>query len=228
MKKIIFIASLMALGLASCSNSSKNKVDASNAVAVNKQVEGTPLNVDLEQSSIYWKGSKVGGSHEGSLNLSEGNLILAGDSVLAGDFTIDLNTMASIDFAENAAMAEKLLGHLKSADFFDVAKYPTSTFQITSVTPSTATEGANYEVSGNLTMKDITKNISFPANITKETKKNDAEQDVVVYKAESKPFSIDRTQWNVMFGSKSLTSAAKDALVNDDIELQITVFASPK
>lgn len=213
MKKYLLALSIVVFA-ASCGNSAKNKLEATDAQAA-ASGQGIPLTVDLNNSNIHWLGSKVGGGHEGTISLKEGSLTINGDSVASGSFVIDMNTIVNTDLTD-AKMNTMLVDHLKNADFFDVAQYPESKFTITKVEPVT-NDSITHLISGNLKMKDVEKNITFGAKISKEDN---------VYKAVSVPFTIDRTQWNVKYGSKSIFKDLKDKVINDNIELQITIVAN--
>lgn len=215
--KTYLIALSVLLFAASCSNGSKNKVEAGDSQAVATGA-GQNLSVDTSASSISWLGSKpVGGSHDGTISIKEGSLTIDGDSLVSGNFVIDMKSIKNNDLGDEATK-QQLVGHLESADFFDVATYPESSFAITKAEKIAGNDSINYMISGNLKMKDAEKNISFGAKITKE---NDQ------YKAVSVPFTIDRTQWNVKYNSKSVFAGLKDNIINDDIQLQITVVAKP-
>ncbi|SHE51674.1 YceI family protein [Dysgonomonas macrotermitis] len=213
MKTYLFALTVLVFA-ASCGNNPKNKVEGSDAQSV-ASGEGVNLVVDTQASSINWVGSKPGGDHHGTIAIKEGALAINGESVASGSFIIDMNAIADKDLTD-AKMNEMLVNHLKSADFFDVATYPESSFAITKVEAVTGNDSITHNVSGNLKLKDVDKNITFGAKITKEGD---------VYKAVTVPFTIDRTQWNVKFGSKSLFAELKDNIVNDNIELQITIVA---
>lgn len=214
MKKYLFFVAL-ATGLVaiSCTNSAKNKIEAT-ASQEAATGEGQSLTVDVNASSIKWTGYKPGSSHHGTITLKEGNLTVGADQTASGSFVIDMNSIVDQDI-EDAKMNEMLVNHLKSADFFDVEKYPTSTFTITKIEPVT-NDTITHKVSGNLKMKDVEKNITFGAKISKEGN---------VYKAATVPFTIDRTQWNVQYGSKSIVGDLKDKIINDDIQLEIVLVA---
>ncbi|MDU1891586.1 MAG: YceI family protein [Dysgonomonas sp.] len=211
-----YLLGLLALAFAvSCTNTTKNKVEASDAQTAATGT-GVELTVDTTSSSIHWKGSKVGGSHDGTISLKSGQLTLNSEDNVSGSFTINMNSIVDKDLTD-AKMNEMLVNHLKSEEFFDVAKYPESTFTITSIKAADApTDSISHMISGNLKMKDVEKNITFGSKITKEGD---------VYKAVTVPFSIDRTQWNVTYGSKTLFAKLKDNIVDDNIELQITIVA---
>lgn len=226
MKKLI-LAVVVLYGAVSCTNVPTNKVPVTEAQAVALGV-GQTLVVDTKQSSVYWKGTKVGGMHDGTLGIKEGNLTLDDKlQVTSGTFVIDMNAMTNFDLAENPEVQAQLLGHLKSADFFEVETYPTSVFTIAEVTEAPEVDGVSHYISGNLKMKDVEKNIKFGANVSANVvKKGDSY--VTEYKAETVPFVIDRTEWNVKFGSKKLFPDLKEFIVDENIELKITIVATVK
>lgn len=214
MKKYLFALSVLFFAV-SCNTTVKNKVEGTDAQEAASGT-GVELTVDTQASSIHWKGSKIGGSHHGTIGLKSGSLAIDGVEVVSGSFTIDMNAIVDEDLTQKD-MNDMLVNHLKSEDFFDVAKYPESTFTITKIeAASNATDSITHNVSGNLKLKDVEKNITFGAKITKEGS---------TYTAVTVPFTIDRTQWNVKYGSKTLFADLKENIVNDNIELQITVVA---
>lgn len=213
MKTYILALSLLFVAV-SCSNVAKNKIAATNSQEVINE-GGKNLEVDLSQSSISWKGMKPGGSHVGKIYLKSGSLAVNDTTVTSGSFVINMDSIVDEDLTD-AKMNKMLTDHLKSADFFDVTTYPEAVFTITKVQSVPANDSITHTISGNLKMKDVEKNISFGAKITKEGN---------VYKAETVSFSIDRTQWNVKYGSKTLFADLKDKFINDEIELKITIVA---
>lgn len=175
---------------------------------------GKKLIVDTTASSIKWKGSKIGGDHTGTIGIKNGELIVNGQEVVSGYFIIDMNNILNEDLLDQKTK-DMLVNHLKSVDFFDVTKYPESTFTITKVDVLSVQNG-DINISGNLKMKDVEKGVTFKAKITK---------DGDVYKAVTVPFNIDRTQWNVKYGSKTIFKELTDNIISDNIELQITIVA---
>src|SRR5690606_31572102 len=114
----------------------------------------TNLKVDTKASTINWEAKKVVGGHVGTINIKEGTVKIDGNKLTGGDFVIDMPSL-------NCTDSPRLNGHLKNADFFDVEKFPTASFSITKVI-----QNANEAViSGKLTIKGITKDITFPANV---------------------------------------------------------------
>ena len=163
--------------------------------------------VDASKSTITWIGKKVTGSHNGTIVLQSGKLNVNGKSVTGGNFVMDMN---SIKDADGSA---KLEGHLKADDFFGVAKFPTSTFVITKVSGS----GANLKVDGNLTIKGITKPLSFPATVT-------VNADGTVSALAGK-IVVDRTKYDIRYGSKSFFDSIGDKAIDDNFELAVKLVA---
>lgn len=214
MKKYLYFVALAVSVLAvSCSNNAKNKIDATDSQTV-ATAQGEQLAVDVQASSINWKGFKPGSSHHGTIDIKDGNITVGADQSASGSFIIDMNSIVDADLTDQS-MNEMLVNHLKSADFFDVATYPESEFSITKIEPAT-NDTITHLISGNLKMKGIEKNITFGAKITKEGD---------VYKAVTVPFTIDRTQWKVEYGSKTIFADLKDKIIDDNIELQINIVA---
>lgn len=163
--------------------------------------------VDAAKSTITWIGKKVTGSHNGTIALQSGTLNVDGKKVTGGTFTLDMN---SIKDADGSA---KLEGHLKADDFFGVAKFPTSTFVITKITGS----GANLNVAGNLTIKGITKPLTFPATVT-------VNADGTVSALAGK-IVVDRTKYDIKYGSKSFFDSIGDKAIDDNFELAVKLVA---
>lgn len=207
------VLSLIVLASACGSKSSGEKTEAGEAQKA-AVAEGQSLTVDVAASTIHWKGFKPGGSHHGLLSIKSGELFIDGDKLKSGTFVLDMNSINVHDLNSESGK-EKLEGHLKSADFFDVETFPEGTFTITGVEELTGGE-YSHRISGNLTLKEAVKNISFDAKITKEGD---------VYTATTAAFTIDRTQWGVNYGSKNLFKDLKDSFINDEMEITITLVA---
>jgi polyisoprenoid-binding protein YceI len=159
-----------------------------------ENVNGNEFKVDVTKSVLGWTGTKATGSHSGTINMTKGTVKVDQNAIVGGGFELDVNTIVDTDMEGSGKSG--LEQHLKAADFFDVAKFPTAVFNITSVNPINATQksllvGATHNISGNLQMKGITKNISFPAVINVEDKKVSA----------NAVFNIDRTQWGITYGA---------------------------
>jgi len=194
--------------------------------AVTGAAEKAPATTKVLQSTIYkldsgvlnWTGSKaLGDSHQGTINVSNGKLAVADGAIQAGDFIIDMASITNTDM-EAGKGKEKLEGHLKNADFFNVEQFPTGTFKIISVTPAAAGGDATHNVKGNLTLKGIEKSVTIPANVAIAGGK---------VSVVTPSFTINRTDWGISYGSGSLADLAKDKIINDDIALVLQLSASP-
>lgn len=166
-------------------------------------LEAMVLKVDTDNSYVSWIGTKPTGSHNGTIKISHGKMSMENDILVGGDFTIDMKTLKVLDMdEENNA---KLGGHLMSEDFFTVEEFPTAKFELVSTTPLTEEQIANIEhdetsmairdvthrVTGNLTMMDKTRSVTFPARINISNDRMEAVAN----------FNIDRTDWGVTYGS---------------------------
>ncbi|HPG32771.1 MAG: YceI family protein [Lentimicrobiaceae bacterium] len=207
---------IVIIGLAaSCGGPQGEKAQTGDAQEVSVATGDVSLKVDVAASNVEWTGAKPTGQHNGTISISDGSVMLSNGVVVGGKFTIDMNSIVNSDLTSEEDNA-KLVGHLKSPDFFDVAKYPTAVFEITGADAVNGTPGVTHNITGNLTMKDVTKSITFPAMVKIEDNK---------LTAETPAFVIDRTQWNVQYGSKTLFDNLKDKFINDEISLKINLTA---
>lgn len=204
-KKFILFSAAIALLLASCAgNPEGTRSDASDATEVG-EATGAELPVDTSASEVKWEGTKVTGSHYGTVDISSGKLFIDNDVLTGGEFSFDLNTIKSDDL--EGEYKEKLEGHLKADDFFDVANHPEATFVITSVTPE---EENKLKVSGNLTIRGTSKNITF---ITDVNESSEAKFDGVA------DFNIAREDWGVSYAGQA------DDLISKEINFKIHLVA---
>lgn len=210
-----FAFALATATLAACSSPAGDAVETTEEQAVQEVAGAQSYAVNTAASSLNWIGYKthIDWSHNGTVAMKEGTLKVENGQVVGGTVVFDMSTIHSNDIPKDDENYGKLVGHLKSADFFDVANHPTATFEITGMN--------NGVVSGNLTMRGITKNISFPANVSMNG-------DVVEMTAPE--FTIDRKQWNVSYNSTEALSGLsaaelKDKLIDDNIKLSFTLKA---
>lgn len=208
MRKAILAIAVVATVFVSCKENKKDKVKVNEEVKVEKVAE-VVNNVDVATSAVTWKGTKPTGAHNGTVVLKEGALTLENGAIKAGEFVVDMATIVCEDL-EAGKGKEDLEGHLKAPDFFDVAKFPTAKFVITS---AEAKDG-KLAVTGNLTIKDITKSITIPATVT-ET------DGVVTFKSDV--FKVDRTDFGVTYKSKKIDAALKDKFIHDLMEMSFEV-----
>lgn len=181
---------------------------ASLAIAAHAENPGNESKVNVTASTLEWTGRKVTGKHNGTVNLKEGSLQIKDGFLLGGSFVIDMTTIKNTDM--QGEYAGKLEGHLKSDDFFGVTAYPTASLVITQ---ANAKGEGMYEVKANLTIKGVTQPISFNTQITQEGKK---------YKATSN-ITIDRTLFNVKYGSGKFYEDLGDTTIYDEFDLKVTL-----
>ena len=167
--------------------------------------------VDTKASSIEWKAGKVGGSHNGTINLSTGNLVFDGKKLRSGTFGIDMTSMSISDLKGNSN--QSLLKHLKGEDFFSVANHPSSSFEITKIAAA-GTDRLN--ITGNLTIKGISSSITFPATVKRQ-------KNTVV--AVAKGVKVDRTKYDIKYRSKNFFGDIGDKAIDDEFELSINLLA---
>ena len=229
MKSGFLLVALLA-GLFSCTNApDSDEAKTTGAKAVNESKTGEKWNLNVSDSKIEWIGTKVSGYHTGVVPLKNGEIYVNNGEVTGGKFVMDLaNLVVSGPKSVSDANSKKLQGHLRSSDFFDVEKHPEGTFELTSAKPYKGdaikdtndvrqdeiseykVTGPTHLVSGNLTLKGITKNIEFPARIT--ISGNTAE-------AIAK-FNINRKEWGIVYPGQP------DDLIRDAIHLGISIKAT--
>jgi polyisoprenoid-binding protein YceI len=200
---VLGIIALLALGGPGCSNPAEDKPEA----RVEPAVEAAPAAAEGERyvlaegSSITWVGSKVTGSHDGGFESFDGEVLLVdGDPALS-------RVNVVIDTTSIYSDHEKLTGHLKSADFFEVEVYPTASFNSTSI--ERTAEG--FTITGNLELHGVTKSISFPAGIT-------VAEGSITAEAE---FFILRNDFGIVYPGKP------DDLIRDEVVIKLNLVAAP-
>jgi len=171
----------------------------------------TNYNVDVTSSSIAWTGYKVTGKHTGYVKVKSGNLTWTDGKLTGGTFDIDMNSITCTDL--EGEYAGKLVGHLKSDDFFGTAKYPTSKFVITKAIPQD-TKG-NYKIVGNLTIKEKTNEVKFQAAVNESNGTINATGKI----------TVDRSEYDVKFGSGSFFDNLGDKTIYDEFDLQVSLVA---
>ena len=215
----IIILALFVMAAASCKKSQAETANVGEAANVSK-VDGKALSVDLSNSLVNWAGSKPTGTHTGTVNLSSGEVKITNGEVVGGSFVLDMNSITCTDLEGNSK--SNLEAHLKGTaegkedHFFNVAQFPTASFEISKVSRLENDPNASHLVYGNLTMRDVTKEVGFKANISIS--------DGVV-KVASPEFSIDRTLWGIQYMSKTVFDDLKDKFIDDNIQLSISLKA---
>lgn len=212
MKKLHYLLAFAVIGLAACGGGTKTAEETKEVTEASDSAVTFAL--DLENTKVNWKGSKViQPEHMGTVKVSEGSLSLENGNITAGNFVIDMTSITNTDLTD-VAENNKLVGHLKSADFFMVDTFPTAKFEVTGC--EAITEGGTHKITGNLTIKGITNGISFPATVA-------VEGDAITAKA---TFEINRNEWNVVWGgskesNKGVLGFLGDNLVKDMIQFDI-------
>lgn len=224
MRKIVLSLAVVAtLTLASCKNEGAKQKEALNQVVeqaekvideAKKEVLGFTYTV-APTSVVEWVGSKPTGKHNGTVNVTEGGVNVDNGAITSGEFVLDMNTITVLDLAAGDGK-EDLEDHLKGTGkeeaedhFFNVKKYPKASFVVKSF------DGTN--LTGDLTIKGNTKEVSFPATVVV------TETEVSI---ESKPFKINRVDFGVNYASKSVFDNLKDKFINDEMELVVKAKAT--
>ncbi len=172
---------------------------------------------DKELSTVAWTGKKVTGQHHGNVSLEDGEVVVKDGLVLAVGIKLDMRTIDNGDLSVSA-WNSKLVVHLKSEDFFSVEKYPYAVFVANDLTPleSVGEGDENYMVKGNLTIKGITHEISFPAKVEVNDSKLTA----------SGKATIDRTKYDIRYGSGSFFKGLGDNMIYNDFEIAFELVAN--
>ncbi len=223
----VYPAVLLLLLLTRCTNApDAEKAKTTEAKEVTAST-GTALKIDTTESKIEWVATKVSGYHTGTVNIKSGDINVQDGKITGGNFVLDMGSIVvSGPPGSDEKSNTKLLTHLKSNDFFEVSAHPIATFVITSVTPFNGTvqdsadkrqesiskykvANPTHTVSGNLTLKGITKNIEFPASIVVSGNSVNA----------LAKFNVDRRMWDIVYPGKP------DDLIRNDIHLGISLKA---
>jgi len=178
----------------------------------NPTAKATTYTINSQKSMMAWHGKKVTGEHNGTIDINKGNLIFDGTRLTGGVLEVDMKSVKNLDLTD-VGYNKKLTTHLMSEDFFNAEKYPTATLKITKVTPK---GGNDYEVAGTLTIRGITNPITFPATV----KLNGGTAEV------SAKVVIDRSKYDVKYGSKSFFENIGDKMIYDEFDLTANLVAT--
>jgi len=171
----------------------------------------TTYKIDTQNSVVVWTGYKVTGKHTGTVKIQNGTVSTDNGVLTGGSFDIDINSITCTDL--EGEYAGKLVGHLKSDDFLGAATHPKATFVITKAIPQD-TKG-NYKILGNLTIKETTKEVKFFANVAEANGMVNA----------SGKITIDRSEFNMRYGSGSFFDGLGDKTIYDEFDLQVSLVA---
>lgn len=167
----------------------------------------TNKRINVERSIVKWVGYKLTGQHEGTITIKEGELTFENETLKAGTFVMDMNSISTTDL--EGGSKNRLDGHLKNEDFFDVEKYQIAYLKFKTVKPTSKKNkaGNNYFVVADMTIKGITNEVFFKMTVFE----NSATANL----------KIDRTKFNITYKSATLTSIVKDKAIYDEFDLSV-------
>jgi polyisoprenoid-binding protein YceI len=214
MKKTAILATCAAVLTLSAFTGNNKAVTAATEVAA--PAKARTYNVETSKSEVKWNAKKVTGEHYGDITLKSGQMQVDKNKVTGGTFVIDMTSL-TVEDIKDAGSNGKLVGHLKSDDFFSVDKHPSATFTITEVSPiaKAAAGQPNHNVKGNLTIKGITNPVSFPAIITVKDGIATAKADV----------TVDRTKYDIRYRSNNFFENLGDKAIYDEFTVSLNVTA---
>lgn len=170
--------------------------------------------VNTSKSTIDWVGKKVLGQHNGKIKIQSGTILTKNGILAGGEFVIDMKSITNEDLTD-PDYNKKLIGHLTSADFFNVEQFPTSNVKITKVLKLT-NKPNTYNLTADLTIKGITKSITFPA--TFKAAGNGFEGNAKI--------TVDRTLWDIKYGSSNFFEGLGDKAIKNEFELNVNLASN--
>jgi len=160
--------------------------------------------IDATASTIEWVGKKVTGQHNGTVNFKDGALVFKGAKLKGGSFTVNMTSLTATDLS--GEYQGKLNGHLKADDFFGTDKFPTATLVFKKIGAKSANV---YTVTADLTIKGITKPVTFDITVNGNTA--------------TTAFNVDRTKYDIKYNSKSFFESIGDKAIYDEFELKVAL-----
>ena len=160
--------------------------------------------IDATASTIEWVGIKVTGQHNGTVNFKDGALVFKGAKLKGGSFTVNMTSLTATDLS--GEYQGKLNGHLKADDFFGTDKFPTATLVFKKIGAKSANV---YTVTADLTIKGITKPVTFDITVNGNTA--------------TTAFNVDRTKYDIKYNSKSFFESIGDKAIYDEFELKVAL-----
>lgn len=170
---------------------------------------------DPAASVLKWEGKKVTGQHDGTVALKKGELLFSGKDLKGGEFAIDMASIVNLDL-KDAEYNKKLVTHLKSEDFFNTEKFPVATLKIKNAKSVEGFVGPTYEITADLTIKGKTNEIKFPAVIQTKDGKTSLTANV----------TIDRTKWDIKYGSGKFFKGLGDKMISDEFKIDIALTST--
>jgi len=213
-KRILNIFTIVVIGitLAACKNKADEAKTSDAKDAAKAEATSVKYLANAAESVIEWTGFKPTGKHNGTINVESGTFTVNNGKIESGTFLINMKSIVVLDMPADDEYNAKLVGHLKSADFFNVEQFVSAAFEVTGFEEK---EGKTW-LSGNLTIKDKKNNVTFPVTVS------DSED---AYSITSDVFTIDRSKWDIKYKSKSFFENLGDKFINDDIELKLSLKA---
>jgi polyisoprenoid-binding protein YceI len=169
------------------------------------------FHIQKSSSTVNWTGKKVLGLHTGTINIAEGFIGIAENIITDGEIQIDMSTIVITDI-ENKKTHDDFLAHLQNDDFFATDKFKTAKLVITG---SEKSADGKLKINGTLTIKDISHPVSFNASVEIFTDFLHSLGEIV----------IDRTMYNIRYGSGKFLQNLGDNLIYDDFVLQFKLIA---
>lgn len=217
MNKIILALSVL-LYFASCSSNSSTETETENqdSTLVEEQGISGEYSIDLANSYATWGGAHViGSSHNGQIQLNEGSFTIENGLITSGEIILNLSTISAEDMTGKTEDSIKLTNHLKNPDFFNIDTFPFASFEVT----GSKIEGENMILSGNLTIKEISKPISISTKV-------DASETTFTAMGEAE---VNRTDWGLIFHSKDFfKDLAADRVIKDEMKVGFNITAKPQ
>lgn len=206
--------------MTACSNApAEESTEVTDEQEVATDTAGILYNVDSVLSVVKWEGSAISHTHYGTISLGGGNLVVRQGVLTAGSFTIDMLSIKNTNLTDSARNAS-LVDHLNDTDFFSTKLYPTGRFEITNIALlNNDTTGNTHSISGNLTLRGQTKNVTFPvkANITEDSL------------TATGTVMVNRLDWGIRYHSTtafpSLKARLKDNAIRDEFKVSFILRA---
>lgn len=207
MKKLFLTFAAAGLLLTGCvKNPEGEKAEVTDSIEATSEASGAGYAINTEESVLRWEGRKVTATHHGTVNFKSGVLYIDGDNLTGGSFVADMGSIVNED--QEGEWNDRLVGHLKSDDFFHIEEHPEAMFEITEVK---AGENDQLVISGNLTIRGISKNITFNADVI------EINSDKAQLAAD---FNIEREDWGINY------TGAADDLIAKEINFKINLVAN--
>ncbi|MFT7032512.1 MAG: polyisoprenoid-binding protein YceI [Cyclobacteriaceae bacterium] len=173
---------------------------------------GDDYKISSKSSKLEWLAKKVTGQHNGVIDIKSGGLTFSGNKLTGGNFVINMKTITVLDLEAGSNMNNKLTGHLNSPDFFNTTEFGEASFKVTSAKKAKS-DGGNYSITGDLTIKGKSSSITFPAQVSKDGDKVSATAKMI----------FDRSKFDIKYKSASFFENLGDKLIYDDVEMTVSL-----